>query len=77
MITIHESGLGADKLVIKSHGNGWAYEVHFGEVGSPMCTLWFQCEEAALIREDFGLREQNFPEKASRDLWIETLDPYL
>lgn len=77
IVTIHKSGLGADKLEVISHGNGWAYSIQFGEAGHPMRSLWFQDDDAFQLRGDFEALEDSLPEEDARNLWLSVLDPYL
>lgn len=76
-ITIHQSGIGADKLAINSIGNGLAYNVCFGEAGSPLRNIFFQGDDATHLRDEFDAAEQAFPEVDTRDVWLRVLDPYL
>lgn len=39
----------AARYIVKSHGNGWAYEVIDPTTGD---SLWFQDDNAAQLRED-------------------------
>lgn len=76
-VVIHSSGQGGDKLEITSYGNGTAYNLTFGEAGSPMRNLFFQGDEASLIRDEFDSIETAFPQMETRDVWLSVLDPYL
>ena len=77
MITIHQSGQGADKLEVISWWNGGAYAIQFGEAGSPMLTLWFQGDDAIVLRDEYEAREAKRPKVDCRGHWLATLDPYL
>jgi hypothetical protein len=76
-VTIHESGQGAEKMEIQSWYNGGAYSVHFGGDGSPMRTLFFQGDDATLLRAELDTLEAAEPETDTRDLWFRVLDLYL
>lgn len=76
-VVIHSSGHGGDKLEIISYGNGTAYNVAFGEAGSPMHNLFFQGDDASLISDEFDSIETAFPHMETRDVWLSVLDPYL
>jgi hypothetical protein len=77
MVTIHESGNGGEKLQIVSYGNGAAYAANFGESGAPMRTLFFQGDDADLIRQNVELWEEMRPDMPTRNVWLEVLNPYL
>jgi hypothetical protein len=76
-IRIHESGRGCKKITVDSWYNGGAYNVSFGEAGSPMRNIYFQGDDAIAIRDEFDALETAEPETLSRDLWLRVLDPYL
>lgn len=76
-VVIHTSGRGGDKLEITSYGNGAAYNVAFGEAGSPMRNLFFQGDDATQLRDEFDAMENKFPRMSSRKVWFKVLDPYL
>lgn len=77
MITIHESGNGADKFKVISYNNGLAYNFCFGEGGSPSRNIFLQGDDAIQIREQFDVAETLNPDKLTREIWFELLDPYL
>lgn len=77
IVTIHDSGIGGDRLRVDSHGNGLAYAFQFGEAGSPMRTLFFQGDDASQIRDEFDNLESANPEMPTREAWFTLLDPYL
>lgn len=77
IVTIHESGSGADKMRVESWGNGWAYAIHFGEGDGPFRTKWFQDDDAAQLREEVETIETAQPEILTRDAWLLALDPHL
>ncbi len=76
-ITIHKSGTGSEKLKVDSFYNGGAYNVSFGEAGSPMRNLFFQGDEATILRDEFDTLEQLNPEISAREIWLRVVDPYL
>lgn len=76
-ITIHKSSAGGDKLVVDSIGNGLALAFYFGEAGSPMRTVYFQGDDAFQIEAEFDAMENAFPDKPTRDVWLDVLEPYL
>lgn len=76
-VTIHKSGAGADKFEVVSYGNGLAYNFMFGEAGSPMRNVYLQGDDALQIRDEFDAWEEREPEKLTRDIWLDLLDPYL
>jgi hypothetical protein len=77
MITIHKSGAGGEKLQVDSFYNGRAYSVSFGEAGSPMRNLFFQGDDATVLRDEFDTLDELNPEILTRDLWLRVLDPYM
>lgn len=77
MVTIHRSGKGAEALQVVSYHNGGAYAFNFGEHGSPSRTLFFQGDEASVIREEFEAAETAMPCELTRDVWLRVLAPYL
>jgi len=76
-IDIHDSGQGAERLRVTSFGNGAAYAFNFGDLNSPMRTLWMDGNDASDIREEFDTAETLHPEKLTREVWLSVLDPYL
>jgi len=76
-ITIHDSGEGAERLRVDSYDNGTAYNVSFGEAGSPMRNIYFHGDHATALRETFDAIEAINPDKPTRDVWFDALDPYL
>lgn len=76
-IVIHRSGKGADKLEVTSYGNGTAYNVAFGEAGSPMRNVYLQGDDATQLRDAFDAMENAKPDMLTRDVWLEVMDPYL
>lgn len=76
-VTIHESGASGDKLRVDSIGNGMAYAVHFGETGAPMRDLFFQGEDATILRADFDALEDAQPDESTRSVWLFILGDYL
>ena len=76
-ITIHKSGTGSEKLQIDSFYNGGAYNVSFGEAGSPMRNLFFQGDDALQLRDDFDAMESANVEISAREIWLRAIDPYL
>ena len=77
VVKIHSSGAGADKFEVTSYGNGLGYNFSFGEAGAPMRNVYLQGDDAAQIREKFDAWEEREPEKLTRDIWLDLLDPYL
>ena len=73
-VTIHESGSGADKVKVDSYWNGAAYNISFGEAGSPMQNIFFQGEDALELRYVFEDIDEATPD---REAWLEAVDPYL
>ena len=74
IMTIHRN----DEFRVDSWGNGWGYAVQFGSADNlPMRTIWFQDEDATILSDDFDARENAEPNKATSEIWLETLDPYL
>lgn len=76
-IVIHQSGSGADLLRVTSYGNGLSYAINFGEGGAPSRDLFFQGDDATALRDDFDAAENAEPEKLTRAIWLDLLDPYL
>lgn len=77
VVTIHESGSGADRLQVVSYGNGLAYAVNFGAAGFPMSNLYFQGDDATEIRNEVENMENANPERLIREIWIAAIEPYL
>lgn len=77
MIVIHQSGEGADKFIVRSYHNGLSLNFEFGAAGSPMRNVFLQGEDASRIREEFDEQEKTFPDKESRQVWLDLIDPYL
>lgn len=77
MVIIHDSGEGADRLRVESWGNGTAYGFQFGEAGTVMRCLFFQGDDATCLLEQFDTAETAHPDKLTRDIWLDLLDPYL
>lgn len=76
-VTIHESGDGADKLTVTSYGGGLSYTFQFGAAGHPMWTLFFQGDDATDLRAEFDNAESVWPDRLTRTIWLDILDPYI
>jgi hypothetical protein len=76
-IVIHQSGEGAELLRVTSYGNGLSYAFNLGEGGSPSRDLFLQGDDASELRDAFAAMETAFPDKLTRDIWLELIDNYL
>lgn len=76
-VTIHKSGTGGEQFTVDSYHNGLAYNFSFGCAGTPMRNVYLQGDDAAQIRDEFDALESDDPERESRDIWLELIDPYL
>lgn len=77
MTIIHDTGEGSERMKIESYYNGLAYNVHIGDVGSPMCNLFFQGDDATKLISDLEAWEEREPETETRELWFRVLNPYM
>lgn len=76
-VTIHDSGDGSERIRVDSYFNGGAYNVSFGQAGTPMRNVFLQGDDAAEFRDQFDAWETREPETPSRDIWSALIDPYL
>lgn len=76
-VTIHDTGHGADRLMVESHWNGHAYTVNFGEGPAWRGEFFLQGDDAAQLRDEFDQLEELNPETEARELWFRVLGPYI
>ena len=76
-IPIHTSGHGAAHLRVDSYHNGAAYNVSFGEAGSPMLNVFLQDDDAAQFRADWDAAEADDPERETAEIIRHLLDDHL
>ena len=74
-VEIHDTGAGANRMRVTSHGNGFAYSVSFGEAGSPMRDIFVQGDDAIELRHAYDAAET--VGLSCRDAWLAAVDPHL
>lgn len=76
-VKIYDVDTGDQRIQVFSYGNGLAYNILFGGAGNPMNNIFFQGDDALMLREELENIEEEHPEADIRQILLFLLDPYL